>query len=187
MEGKEYDYILVFKGTGHGLVNRISKLMLLLAISIFIFSSIFPFSKTSILPLIITAAIIGWWVYLYLQQKKGNILYYRIALMFAAYGWYIQPKGLLIALVYLVAALLEKQVKFPDEVAFDNEEIVFNSFPKKFYPWNTFRNIVLKDGLLTIDFMNNKLIQKELESVTTKKEEEEFNEFCRARLSPVTV
>ena len=64
MEGKEYDYILVFKGTGHGLVNRISKLMLLLAISIFIFSSVFPFSKTSILPLIITAAIIGWWVYL---------------------------------------------------------------------------------------------------------------------------
>ena len=114
-------------------------------------------------------------------------MYYRIALMLAAYGWYIQPKGLLIALVYLVAALLEKQVKFPDEVAFDNEEIVFNSFPKKFYPWNTFRNIVLKDGLLTIDFMNNKLIQKELESTTTKKEEEEFNEFCRARLSPVTV
>ena len=187
MEGKEYDYILVFKGTGHGLVNRISKLMLLLAISIFIFSSVFPFSKTSILPLIITAAIIGWWGYLYLQQKKGNILYYRFALMLAAYGWYIQPKGLLIALVYLIAALLEKQVKFPDEVAFDNEEIVFNSFPKKIYPWNTFRNIVLKDGLLTIDFKNNKLIQKELESVTTKKEEEEFNEFCQVRLSPVTV
>jgi hypothetical protein len=181
---KVYDYILVFRSSGHQLVNRISKMMLVLAMSVFLFTSTIPFTKASIIPIVITVFIISWWVYVYKQEKKGKAVFFRIALLLAAGGWYIQPKGMIIAIIYLLAALLEKQVKFPMEVAFDDDGVVFNTFPKKFYRWNAFKNVVLKDGLLTIDFQNNKFIQRELDSFPSSEIEIEFNSFCRTRLAP---
>ncbi len=157
-------------------------MMLLLAVVVFLFSSLNHVSTTSLLPLLFTAGILAWWFYVYLHQKKGKPVYFRIALFLAACCWYIQPGGKILSLIYLMAALFEKQVKFPEEVAFDGEEVVFNTFPRKHYAWTNFRNVVLKDGLLTIDFMNNKLIQKELESFSSIKEEAEFNTFCQKML-----
>lgn len=178
---KVYDFILVFKGNGHRLVNRITRMMLLLALAVFIFVSV-PLTKSSTLPFIISFLILGWWILTEYRLKKGKLAYFRIALLLAAWGWYLQPNGKLIALIYLVAALLEKQVKFPQEVAFDEEEIVFNSFPRKHFAWTAVNNVVLKDGLLTIDFTTNKLIQKELESFPSIKVEAEFNAFCAQKL-----
>lgn len=109
--------------------------------------------------------------------------FFRLALVFAAWGWYLQPNGLFPALVYLLAAFLEGQVKFPQEVAFDPTEVVVNSFPKKHYQWSELANVVLKDNLLTIDFKNNKLVQKETDGSISAREEEEFNDFCRKWLN----
>ena len=81
-----------------------------------------------------------------------------------------------------MAAALEKQVKFPVEIAFDDNEIVRNSFPKKYYYWNELNNVVIKDGMLTIDLKNNQLIQKEIEDSGSVKTEKDFNEYCRERL-----
>ena len=183
---KVYDYILVFKSNGHRLINSISRMMLLLSVSVFLFTAFISFKKSAVLPILISAGIIAWWVYVYQKGKKGIPVFSRIALFLAAVGWYIQPGGLILSIIYLVAAVIEKQVKFPQEVAFDINEIVFNSLPKKRYSWTDINHIVLKDGLLTIDFSNNKLIQKELESFPTIKLEEEFNAFCKNRLSHPT-
>ena len=179
---KVYDFILILKSRGHATVNWISRMMLLLAIAVFVFASL-PFSKSSVSPLAITAIIITWWLVTELRLRKGKPVFFRIALLVAGVGWYIQPGGFILAMIYVAAALIEKQVKFPQEVAFDEEEIVFNSFPRKHYPWNAVTNVVLKDGLLTIDFITNKLIQKELESFPSIKEEVEFNVFCKEMLA----
>jgi hypothetical protein len=85
--------------------------------------------------------------------------------------------------VYVIAAVIEKQVKFPREIAFDETEVVFNTFPRKHYQWNELSNVVLKDGLLTLDFKNNKLLQKEIDSQTTPQLEKEFNEFCKSMIT----
>ncbi len=179
---KVYDYILVFKSSGHRLINRISQMMLLLAVAVFLFTAFVSFKRSSVLPILFSAGIVAWWVYVYQKGKKGVPVFFRIALFLAALGWYIQPGGLVLSVIYLVAALIEKQVKFPQELAFDADEIVFNSLPKKHYSWNDINHIVLKDGLLTIDFINNKFIQKELESFPPITLEQEFNAFCRTRL-----
>lgn len=60
-------------------------------------------------------------------------------------------------------------------------EIIFPSFPKKKIQWNELQNIIMKDGLLTIDFKNNKIVQNEVENDDYSKEKE-FNEFCREQL-----
>lgn len=181
---KVFDYIITFKNNGYKTVDRISQLMLLLAVLVFAYAlSANPLSKGSVLPLVIIVGIIGWWVYCYMRQKNGHIPYFRFALLLAACGWYLQPNGLLISAVYLLAAILEKQVKFPQEVAFDADEIVFNSFPKKSYQWSDLQNVVLKDNVLTIDFRNNKLIQKETDAPVSYSIETEFNGFCANMLN----
>ncbi len=182
---KVYDFILVFKSKGHAMVNWISRIMLLLAVAVFIFASL-PFTKVSVSPLAITAIVITWWLLTEVRLRKGKPVFFRIALLVAGVGWYIQPGGFYLAMIYVAAALIEKQVKFPQEVAFDEEEIVLNTFPRKRYGWTAVNNIVLKDGILTIDFTTNKFIQKELESFPSVKDEQEFNTFCRQRLQGIS-
>jgi hypothetical protein len=98
-------------------------------------------------------------------------------------GWLSYDKGIWLSLVYLIAAVLERFVKFPEEIAFDETEVVMNSFPKKRYQWSELNNVVLKDGLLTIDFKNNKLIQRIVDSEVDLKVEGEFNQWVSKLIS----
>jgi hypothetical protein len=60
-----------------------------------------------------------------------------------------------------------------------DDRIVYPSFPKRTIEWKEMKNVVLKDGWLTIDLKNNKIFQNEILSPTS---EIEFNEFCDAQL-----
>jgi len=73
--------------------------------------------------------ILGWLLFCRSQQKRGIAPYYRFGLMIAAWGWFMNPHTMLIAVAFLIAAFLEKPVKVQPEYAFDDEGIVFNSFP----------------------------------------------------------
>ena len=184
---KTYDYIIVLKKKSFELIDNISKLMLLLALAAFIFDSFSTLynhntkltSSTAWLLVCISTIIIAWWTFCGWQQSRGLIPYYRFALMFAAWGWIVIPGGLLIAMIFVAACFLEKPVKVSPEVAFDNEEIVFNSFPKQRLEWDAVNNVILKDGLLTIDLKNNKVIQREVDANISAEVEAEFNRFCR--------
>ncbi|MEO5564051.1 MAG: hypothetical protein ABIR18_11465 [Chitinophagaceae bacterium] len=68
------------------------------------------------------------------------------------------------------------------EVLVQPDKITYPSFPKKMIQWNELQNIILKDGILTIDFKNNKLLQNELD-VNGHVNEKDFNEFCRQQLN----
>lgn len=63
------------------------------------------------------------------------------------------------------------------------EAVLYPSFPQRHIDWNELSNLILKDGLLTIDFKNNKLIQQYVEDGSTLIDEKEFNEFCRLQLN----
>jgi len=67
-------------------------------------------------------------------------------------------------------------------VVFTKKGISYPSFPKKNIHWPALNNVILKDGLLTIDFKNNKLIQQYVETESADVNEQEFNEFCRQQL-----
>lgn len=61
--------------------------------------------------------------------------------------------------------------------------IVLNNFPKRKIPWGDLQNLVAKDGLLTIDFTNNKLIHASIvEKESNIDNEAEFNEFCKQQI-----
>ncbi len=186
---KIYDYIIVLRKQSFKLIDSISKLMLLLSVAAFLFTLYLSFQgkavnmNTAWMLFIIISAIIGWWIYCLLLEQRGGIPYYRFALMFAAWGWFLVPNGLLLAGIFLIACLIEKPVKVDAEIAFDTTEIVFNSFPKKIYTWQEMNNVVLKDGLITIDLKSNKLIQRYTADATEPELETEFNRFCQEQLS----
>lgn len=180
---KSYDYIIVCKRSNDKLIDGISQLMLFLAMIAFASSIRTPLNNTrSIALYAIIAGITGWLIYAYFVHRKGGTPYYRLALLAATLGWALQGDLRWLAIIYFIAAAIEKQVKFPVEIAFDEQEIVINSLPRRYYNWNELANVIIKDGVLTIDLRNNKLIQKEIEEPGSVKAENDFNEFCRNRI-----
>ncbi len=51
-------------------------------------------------------------------------------------------------------------------------------FGDETHPWTAFNNIILKDDLLTLDFINNKLLQLTVASSNHPMDEYSFNTFC---------
>ncbi len=190
---KTYDFILVLKQPpSYQYIDWISRLMLFMGIIAFLLEGVVRLHAHQPAELyfqyfFIAAAVIGWWIYCYLQSRAGKTPFYRFALMLAAWGWYFYPHGNYLAIVYLVAAVLEKPVKVQPEYAFDKELIVSNSFPQKKYRWAEVSNVVLKDGILTIDLKNNTIIQKEVNEEVPLQDETDFNGFCRQRLEETTI
>lgn len=178
-----YDFVIELKRPSYRLINGVSQLMYLLSIVVF---CLILFQKEAVRPIVLYITIIGiilWWIYCLIAEKKNHQPYYRMGLLMAAAGWFFISNGRWITLIYVIAAILEKQAKFPQEIAFADDEIVFNSFPKQHYAWSDMKNVILKDGIITVDFKNNKLLQKEIQSGSTAQDEKEFNEFCRIKLN----
>jgi hypothetical protein len=106
---------------------------------------------------------------------------YIIGTLYAALSitwitWQIYWAAAIIVLFYLLYLVAIR--KF--DVSFSDKHISYPSFPRKEIPWNELNNVIMKDGILTIDFKNNKIIQAETEANTVN--EKEFNEFCKKRL-----
>lgn len=187
MPVKAYDYIVECKPPDYRLVNLVSQIMLFLSLIAFGSSPYFyPFTFQSVFLYLIMTGILLLLVINNRRERSGVSVNYRFALSIAAAGWLVQPGDWKwITLVFVVAAILERQVKFPIEYAFDEKQVVYNSLPKKYYFWNELNNVVLKDGILTIDLKNNKLIQKEINEEISDKLETDFNDFCRQCLQTV--
>ena len=84
------------------------------------------------------------------------------------------------ALFFIVFILFDHQSRHPLEIGVSDDQVVINTFFRKRYHWKEFSNLVLKDNLLTLDFKNNKIIQKEI--MWQDVNEKEFNAFCNEQL-----
>ena len=61
--------------------------------------------------------------------------------------------------------------------------ITYPSLGEKKVKWDELNNVILKDGLLTIDLRNNQLFQHLVANAETDINEKDFNEFCRNHLA----
>lgn len=178
-----YDYLITFKRRNHRSTDLISQLLYFFALLAFgYFAYLDDFARS--VYLVINLLILITWVFCHLKKQKTGMVFYRLGLFIAAIGWLIKPYGSFwLAVLYVVAGFLEKQVKFPEEIGFSESSVVLNTFPRKTFSWDEISNVVLKDNMLTVDFRNNKLIQKEIDAGVSLQTEAEFNEFCRRQLS----
>jgi hypothetical protein len=71
------------------------------------------------------------------------------------------------------------------EIGFAADHIRIGGWWPKRIPWSALKNVVLKDGLITIDYADNRLFQRETDDLDDEEydgTEDEFNVFCRRQL-----
>lgn len=182
-----YDYVITLKKSDNRFVDQVSQLMAFFALAIFIYYYTLYF-RSSFFYLIIAIGVLSASILSIIRKRRNGFAYFRLALLIAAVGWFFgTERNIWMGILYAIAGLLEKQVKFPQEIGFSKDEIVFNTFPKRRLRWLDVSNVLIKDGIITIDQKNNKLFQKEIDEGVSPQVENEFNEFCRLQLAMTVV
>lgn len=186
---KEIDYYKVyFPKPDSKLYDTISQLMCLMAVIVFSkFILVSPYNNSVFSSYwVVIACIIGFLVLKFFQKRNGKQVSYSAGLFVCGIFFCVIAQGsalfITVSLFYIVAAVAERFVKSALEIEFDENEVVIKRIFKTHKPWNFISNIILKDGLLTIDYKNNKIFQKEIADEVSPELEKEFNEFCRLQL-----
>ncbi len=198
-----YDYVVILKKNSERATDLLSILLCVFSIFSFLYIAINgirtdhfsgPAGKGSsvgapveswfigILALVLAARL------LYIIRSKRKSRYVRIRfrflLLFAALVWMGLTPAPWMGLFFVLAAFLEYQTKRPLEIGFHHDRVVVNTLIKQRYDWTAFNNVILRDGLLTLDFKNNRLMQKEVadDDEEDDADEEEFNAWCQSQL-----
>ena len=104
-----------------------------------------------------------------------------IVLLLAALILFFTSGQIYFSLILLLyGSVLKFLVKDTVLTVKENGVDVKNIFGTSNYPWTGFSNVIIKDGLLSLDFKNNKI---KYIPVTEEINENEFNSFCSRYLS----
>lgn len=198
-----YQYVVILKKHGERATDLLSILLCLFSALSFAYIGIHSFSFRSYhgpsgsgwssgapsdgyLILAVAAVMLIGLVLSFLARRRihRSKLRYRYLLLLAAMGWMLLTPVPWVGAFFFVLTFLEYQTKRPLEIGFDQDRVVINTLIKQQFDWSVFNNVLLKDGLLTLDFKSNRLIQKEVadDEDEDDADEEEFNLYCKGRL-----
>ena len=180
-----YQYVVTLKNNTRRYIDRVSLWLLFISVALF-FSEVFGNTGRTKFVYLFCCGLIGGIVVRNLLLRKrqpGKTVFYNYALFIAAIGWVVTPDLFWVFFPLVLMGLFERQAKFPLEIGFSDESIVINTLVRRRYRWTDFNNIVLKDDLLTLDFKNNRLLQRETIDEEGDADEDEFNDYCRAQLA----
>ncbi len=174
-------FVITLKNEKLRSYHRISFIIILIHGLIFLYLSLFSSDKTinivsvSILVLLIAL----YWIKYSLGKKWKTDLH--LFFLVLAIGWigvyqyWLAFIPVVFDILYMIA--IRKLV-----AVFSQEDIRYPSFPSRKITWDKLNNVMVKDGLLTIDFKRDKMIQQTVDETLTVLNEKEFNEFCRDQL-----
>jgi hypothetical protein len=179
---KIYSYIVVVKQKNRRIIE-LSGLILCLIFILLLINTLIQISTFLLIYILISIATIGLFTNNIIQYKKGSKLNLTPIFIIAAVTIFFIPNIKWLFICFVLFAFLEKYALKKEEIGFNRDEIYYNKlFPKKIY-WESLNNVVLKDGILTLDFMSNKVQQFETDELDDEDEEEvteeEFNAFCQ--------
>ena len=195
-----YQYLVILKKESERATDLLSFLLCLFSAMCFLYFAVhfqhfsgstgsgfaydIPLSSQTFFLFLVPVIIIGGLIFNLLRRRRKQVRY-RSFLLLSAVGWIAVTPIPWIAAIFIILFFLEAQTKRPLEIGFDLDRIVINSLIRRRYAWTDLSNVVLKDGLLTLDFKNNKLLQKEVadDEDEDDADEEEFNMYCRQCLS----
>jgi hypothetical protein len=177
-----YDYIVSLKRENARRADLASFFLLLFSILAFVLAQIRSFQFSFFLSIASLVLLAGIFINIS-AARKGKEMYFRNWLLASGLFWIGMPFFQWMLLVFIFFALMEGQAKYPLEIGFSENLIVMNTFIKKKISWNELESVILKDGILTLNFSNEKILQKEiLDDNESEAIEEEFNLYCRERL-----
>lgn len=178
-----FQYVLIIKKERPGNVDLISILLCLISFAFFIYYSFLQNHFSSVLfigSLLIPVTIIR---SVWLKKKSGKRINFKHPLFITGILWLFVPGMRWFFILFVFFVLFDHQARQPLEIGISDEQIVINTFFRKKYTWPEFSNVILKDNLLTLDFKNNKVLQREIEPHISNVNEAEFNQFCREQIA----
>ncbi len=178
-----FPYVVILKNENARYANGVGLLISVLCIIFFVSEYFTNADRSIVWPIgaACMASVAAWNIW---QSKKGKKSYYKPGFIIAAIVWLSMPYLHWLSILLIILYFLEHQVKRPQEIGFSEEKIVANSIFIKTYYWQDLSNVVLKDNILTLDFLNNRIIQKEvLDDDEPDADEDEFNDFCKMQLA----
>lgn len=177
-----YDFVITTKRPSYRYIDWTGQLMILLAL-IELGTGLAEWTNQKWTILVSIVFMLLFWGYNRFNKQNTHQPYYRTSLFIAAIAlYYLAGYPVWLAVLYVAAGIAEGLAKFPEEIGFNNDQVVFNTLPKKVYNWNEFSNILIKDGVITIDFKNNRLFQKDLQEPVYASLEKEFNAYAQEQL-----
>lgn len=179
----KYPYVVTLKNRQTAYIDWISILLSVLSLMFFVYEIVRgdEIGLAYLLGSIFIIGVLAWNLYQSFAQKRK--VYYSRALLIAALVWMKMPYYEGLSIILIILALMEYQAKYDLEIGFSEDHILFNNLFKKKIRWSSLQQVVLKDGILTLDFHNNKLWQKEVEEEDDfDADEDEFNIWCRQQL-----
>jgi hypothetical protein len=182
-----YQYVVVLKNKHNLYIDVLGILLSVFSLACFTRELLYgrEVGLAYLLGVLFVTGVLAWNLFRSYKKKK---VYYSRALLIAALVWMKMPYLPWLAFPLIILALLEYQAKHATEIGFSDQEIMINSLLKKKYQWSDFNNIVLKDGLLTLDFVNNRVLQREIDDdEEDEADEDEFNEYCSKQLQLVAM
>jgi len=161
--------------------QRITWLIIISNIALLILLSIKGiFSKGEVIAIVIMIGL-AIFIPLYVKSKdvklETSIIFIILMTVWISTGyWWVAIINFVFE-IFQIAALrnLVVRVKL--------NSVIYPSFPQRQIDWKDLSNLILKDGLLTIDFKNNKIIQQYVDQKSLTIDEKEFNDFCRQQLN----
>jgi hypothetical protein len=123
---------------------------------------------------------LGWMVLTLFRfyQADQNRARFIPGYLFPAFIWMLLGWPLF-SVVLLLLATLDFIVRRTLSIHFWDDHIVYPSLPKKIIPWSAIAHVILKDGLLTLDYKDNTIQQVMIEE---EAEEADFNRYVQERL-----
>lgn len=173
-----FQYILIIKKERSGNIDLISILLCFMSFAFFIYYSYLQNNFSSVLfigSLLIPVTAIRSIV---LKKKPGNRANFKHPLLITGIIWLFVPGMRWFFVLFVLFVMFDHQARHPLEVGISDDQVVINTFFRKKYKWSALSNVVLKDNLLTLDFKNNKILQREIEPLLSNVNEKEFNAFC---------
>ena len=177
-----YQYVVVIKNENTRYINLIGIFLSVGSAGLFLREMLISgrMNIAYLMGVLFIAGLLIWnW---FRARNPENNIYYSKALLIAGLVWTRMPYFEWLFFVFMVLALLEYQAKLPLEIGFSTSGIVFNTLIKRNYTWPEISNVIINNGLLTIDFQNNTLFQKEIDEGEREAGDEEFNHWCEQQL-----
>src|SRR5688572_7714931 len=117
----------------------------------------------------------------FVRTDKFNLK--PFALMFLVIGWWVAGYPW-ISCFFILMSYLEYEAKKDKAIEFKDTFIKQPGLFGRTIKWFELNNAMVKDGLLTIDFKNDRLIQAEImQEESDIENESDFNEWCRQRVN----
>jgi len=181
---KTYSFILKNEKTrNYRLISQLLVLFNLLGFVYLLINSEIRIAKNILIlfVILITAVYTFFTVMEWISRKPLPDFWHRSIFAICAFVW-MKEGFWWLSLMLLLFILLDFLAHKKLVVHVTNKTIVVPYILQKEVTWDDVTNVILKDGLLTIDFKTNKLFQHIILNSDEDISEKEFNEFCREQL-----